>query len=744
MPDSPTIETMKNKCLIVVLGMHRSGSSAITKGLEVLGVNLGSHLMSADANNQKGYFEDLEFNQLNTRVLKANGYDWNSLSAIQGDVFQDDKFIPLKNEATDLLKRKLEDTQMLGIKDPRFCRLLPFWKDVFNELQLNVSYVIILRDPENIAASLFSRDSFPRVKSLYLWLEHMIPVFQETLGCTRSVVDYEQLIADPGAVIKKLAGELGLGEQLDQQALHSYESEFIDASLKHHEKEPGSDTGFTPRLIQQLGSLLNDVSAQKTSIDSSAFNKKIKKIEEEYRDRTDILSYIDTLDSIVINKHFKLEEQTGRLDTLSAAYDKANDSLESKEKLLNKRKLKIKAFKTAIAERDDQLASLQGSLSERDAKIESFKLSVSDRDAIIDVLEQSLLDRKDHIDALELSLSARDAEIGSLEQALTERDTKIETLDLTLSERDTKIETLELTLSKRDAKVDSLEKALSERDTNIETLELTLSKRDAKVDSLEKALSGRDTKIGQFTKSVEEKNQKLAVFANQTSDLKQQIESNISDTENLAHQLDEIQSSLFWRLSIISRKFWKFFELAFMPRKERFHLIPLNELKRIRFADHSWLSTGNDPFFRLIPFSGTMPGGWKKIKTRIKTNPSDHMFKLYLDVGRGFSEANTMKIPVSPGGDVDELIHLPANLRSIRWDPTQCKGQFIQEPIIFSNVGWLNRKLKMMNRVLGVLWTTPADLKKDNVLNWKSFFTNLNRAYETTRQIIIFKNNQPG
>ena len=69
--------------LVVVLGMHRSGTSAITRGLSALGVPLGNNLMPPMLNNNdKGFFEDLEINELNTELLTALNRDWDSLSRI--------------------------------------------------------------------------------------------------------------------------------------------------------------------------------------------------------------------------------------------------------------------------------------------------------------------------------------------------------------------------------------------------------------------------------------------------------------------------------------------------------------------------------------------------------------------------------------------------------------------------------------------------------------------------------------
>ena len=73
----------ESKQLIVVLGMHRSGTSAITRGLKVLGVELGDKLIAAvEGDNSKGYWEDSDLNTLNIEMLYSIGSDWHNLTPI--------------------------------------------------------------------------------------------------------------------------------------------------------------------------------------------------------------------------------------------------------------------------------------------------------------------------------------------------------------------------------------------------------------------------------------------------------------------------------------------------------------------------------------------------------------------------------------------------------------------------------------------------------------------------------------
>jgi len=128
--------------------MHRSGTSAITRGLSALGVPLGNNLMPPVLNNNnKGFFEDLEINELNTELLTALNRAWDDLSRVPPESLQSEAVEPLKLRAIELMRTKIGD-QTFGFKNPRMARLLPFWQAVFKELDIRPFYVIAIRNPK--------------------------------------------------------------------------------------------------------------------------------------------------------------------------------------------------------------------------------------------------------------------------------------------------------------------------------------------------------------------------------------------------------------------------------------------------------------------------------------------------------------------------------------------------------------------------------------------------------------------
>src|SRR6267154_212556 len=136
--------TSAAKRLIIVLGMHRSGTSAVTRALRIMGVNLGERLMPGLATtNDKGFFEDIDLNNLNERMLRAVGSEWHFAAPLtfnEIEQLQDSDFCI---EAIDLLKDKSANTSIFGFKDPRIAKLLPFWQHVFSHCRFRVSYLLV-------------------------------------------------------------------------------------------------------------------------------------------------------------------------------------------------------------------------------------------------------------------------------------------------------------------------------------------------------------------------------------------------------------------------------------------------------------------------------------------------------------------------------------------------------------------------------------------------------------------------
>lgn len=223
---------INKKTLIVVLGMHRSGTSALTRALKVVGVDLGDNLMQPIAKiNEKGFFEDLDINKFNDYLLNKMDSIWCSPQIPQTNQLEILNNPTDINTAIDLLNSKINNVAIFGFKDPRVTVLLPFWQNIFKICNLNVNYLIAIRNPLSVAKSLEKRDRFSVQKGLFLWAQYMLASLEYTNQQNRVLVSYEQLMLNPNLQLQKISEAFNL--PINDQELKIFTNEFLDSSLQH-------------------------------------------------------------------------------------------------------------------------------------------------------------------------------------------------------------------------------------------------------------------------------------------------------------------------------------------------------------------------------------------------------------------------------------------------------------------------------------------------------------------------------
>jgi hypothetical protein len=336
--------------LVVVLGVHRSGTSVVTRGLQVMGVELRDRLMPAvSGNNDKGFWEDIDINALNIEALNFLNSDWHFLAPIEPSQVEALQRAGFLNRAIELLAHKTSDTSIFGFKDPRVTRLLPFWKQVFTESHLNVSYVLTLRHPLSVSQSLTKRDGFDDEKNHLLWLGHMITCLAGTIGEKCIVVDYDHLMQSPDSEINRMADLLQL--QIDTQKLEEYKTGFLDEQLRHTVYLPRdlmSDDAVPPLLLDVYFEVLK-LSHKDEQTDSESFRNKVDIWLTEFSKQKSTLVLVDKL--------------TLRITSLNRILDEKEQYINEKEQYINAKELQLDDLSWHATERENRLKEIYSSRS---------------------------------------------------------------------------------------------------------------------------------------------------------------------------------------------------------------------------------------------------------------------------------------------------------------------------------------------------------------------------------------------
>jgi hypothetical protein len=224
-----------NNLAIIVLGMHRSGTSALTAAISMLGITPGTNLQPPEVEvNAKGFWEHTDIVSLHDQLLEALGSSWHDDRPLPDQWWKSPDVIKFRQNILDILHRDFSCESMWLIKDPRMCRLLPLWRDVLRELACQPKYILVLRHPGEVALSLRKRDGLTEEQTCLLWLVHMLEAEYWTRGQTRVLVSYNCLLEDWQREATTIGQNLGITWPVSVEAATTSINAFLDPSLCHY------------------------------------------------------------------------------------------------------------------------------------------------------------------------------------------------------------------------------------------------------------------------------------------------------------------------------------------------------------------------------------------------------------------------------------------------------------------------------------------------------------------------------
>lgn len=235
------------RAAFLVLGMHRSGTSAVAGLLDHLGVPTPGELLPPRPDNPKGFFENKAVYEFHDRVLAHFGSAWDdpmpvSLAFVDGPAGEG--FV---DELMGIIRAELLDgTALFAVKDPRMCRFVPLWLRALERLETAPHAVIPLRHPAEVAGSLKARNGFPRAKSYLLWLQHTLSAERGTRGTKRAFVSYERLVADWRGETERMRRDLGVDWPRETGRIEEAVDGFLVPDMRHHRS--GEDAGAATEL----------------------------------------------------------------------------------------------------------------------------------------------------------------------------------------------------------------------------------------------------------------------------------------------------------------------------------------------------------------------------------------------------------------------------------------------------------------------------------------------------------------
>jgi len=231
-----------------ILGMHRSGTSALGGVLNLMGLEFGSDLMAANEGNPKGYFENNYVYNLNKKILFEQESSWCDYSFDARKISKNKKTLYV-NEAKKIIDNEFKYAEKFVIKDPRICLLFPVWEQACKELNIDIKIIIPFRNPIEVANSLKQRNNFSLEKSLILWTHHVLSAEYYSRKYDVLVLTFNKLVNEIDSSIKKLSEFVEINT--DKQAITNI-NKFLDKKIKHNNISIKNFTRETPPFLRKI------------------------------------------------------------------------------------------------------------------------------------------------------------------------------------------------------------------------------------------------------------------------------------------------------------------------------------------------------------------------------------------------------------------------------------------------------------------------------------------------------------
>jgi hypothetical protein len=283
---------MPERQIIFVLGMGRSGTSAITRVLSLCGARLPEPLLGASESNLTGHWEPVDAININNAFLSRYGASWyDPTLRLQGEIAFSAQEKETYIEQIRAFIEHWHAASLLVIKEPRITALADFWFEASRRAGITAKVVIPIRHPDQVAASLAARDGISAELSNVLWLKYNFLAERSSRKLPRVFVEYLNLLGGWRKEIDRISDRLAIDlSGADEVAI----DHFLDPNL-HRQRSFGTPSDllgqtWTYDTYMALSAATRDEPLNLQQIDAafSAFmacERTFRRALEEFRQR---------------------------------------------------------------------------------------------------------------------------------------------------------------------------------------------------------------------------------------------------------------------------------------------------------------------------------------------------------------------------------------------------------------------------------------------------------------------------
>lgn len=537
-----TAQRQIDRTCILVAGMHRSGTSAVTRALNLLGFDVPENLLGVEEFNETGHWEPERIVAIHDEMLMMCDSRWDDWRPLDLNDLSSKQSREYAARLRGQLKTEFERLEGFVLKDPRICRFIPFYTEMLKSMGVETRFAIPFRNPVEVCDSLQLRDKMTRPYASLLWLRHIVDAEFYSRGYARSFFDYQELMDDHASVLRDAERDLSLLWPVPFERAREQLANHFVSKLKHHSADL-DDVRASTEIGEWSKDAYNALRMLKLDPDDGAAMSKLDEIREAF-DAAAVQVGTATLIEFNHREARFLQDRS----ELQADYDECHkkvESLVSENQLVHSEKDELRThlerMARELAQVRDPQARTDNSLNNSEL-IHAIKEEISIRasewqkyEELNGTIEALKIDFSEQKDRFEAALVAKDAELQHmLHQQGQDHASSISQLERMLDE-------LKERHAEEVARVETMFEASqtevaigAERISEIEQNSHALKQEHAEeVQRLNEAIEDEQNKARLADEQASEAREKIAILQQDRTDLHRELGTLDAKTESM-------------------------------------------------------------------------------------------------------------------------------------------------------------------------------------------------------------------
>ena len=427
--------------VLLVLGMHRSGTSATARVVNLLGANLGDSLVKPSSDNPDGFWEHADAVRINDVLLEGLGRTWYDMREMPKSWLDTPAAGEALGQIEALIRRDFQPDALWAVKDPRMCLTAPLWIKALQRLDYEVDCLFVVRDPREVVNSLNVRNGWNRGPLFLMWVQYLMEAEAATRCVRRTLITYDELLLDWRSTMQRIAAELKLlwSVGLDQAAPEV--DAFLNKGRRHHVAHP-ADAAIDirddmPELAGELYQACLSISRGEKPWDS------ISRLQKTYRIVADI--YAEHVDQLVTQR-WQVE---ARAQEAEAMAQQAEAEAREAEAMTQQAEAKAQEAEAMAQQAEAKAQEAEAMAQQAEAKAQEAEAMTQQAEAKAqeaEAMTQQTEARAREAEAMTQETEARAIELRArlddLQHALAKKDALIEEIAAVAAGKDSMIQQL--------------------------------------------------------------------------------------------------------------------------------------------------------------------------------------------------------------------------------------------------------------------------------------------------------------